>query len=98
MTEQRNPVTDELHRRIGGNLLRLQAMELSLKFVLPYTHPDGGAKGADAMRAYQSKDVTGKPFHVMVSDNGTVIYRADEPVDLTVDGPGALSFSVFLGG
>jgi len=38
-------------------------------------------------------------FHVAVSSDGTVTYRAnEEPVDLTVDGPGALSFSVFLGG
>jgi hypothetical protein len=38
-------------------------------------------------------------FHVAVSEDGTVSYRGnDVPVDLTIDGPGALSFSVFLGG
>jgi hypothetical protein len=38
-------------------------------------------------------------FHVFVSERGAVAYRANEqPVDLTIDGPGALSFSVFLGG
>lgn len=36
-------------------------------------------------------------FHVFVSDNGAVAYRGnDQPVDLTIDGPGALSFSVFF--
>lgn len=33
-------------------------------------------------------------FHVVISEDGTVSYRGNElPVDLTMDGPGALSFS-----
>jgi hypothetical protein len=33
------------------------------------------------------------------SENGTVSYRGNGmPVDLTIDGPGAMSFSVFFGG
>jgi len=68
MTEQRSQVTDELQRRIGRNLLRFQAIELSLKLMLPYVHPDGGAKGADAMRAYQSKNVTGKSLGLLVEE------------------------------
>jgi hypothetical protein len=53
-------VIEELHRRVGRNVLRFQAIELSLKLMLPYIHPDGGAKGAEAMRKYQSENVHGQ--------------------------------------
>lgn len=59
-------MVDELHRRIGRNLLRFQAIELSLKLMLPYMHPDGGAKGAGAMREYQVKNVDGKSLGLLV--------------------------------
>ena len=35
---------DEIHRRVGRNLLMFQAAEESLRFVLPYIHPDGSKK------------------------------------------------------
>jgi hypothetical protein len=35
----------DLHRRIGRNLLRFQAIEQSLRLTLSYVHPDGGANG-----------------------------------------------------
>jgi hypothetical protein len=40
----------EVHRRIGRNLLRFQEIEVGLKLILPYTHPDGGAKGLKTLR------------------------------------------------
>lgn len=43
--------------------------------------------------------VTTGLFHVTVSQTGTVAYRGnDVPVDSTLDGPAALTFSIFLGG
>lgn len=68
---------DELHRRIGRNLLRFQGIELSLRMMLPYLHPDGGAKGAEAARAYQAKHIDGKSLGLLVEQfksatNGTI--------------------------
>jgi hypothetical protein len=57
---------DELHRRIGRNLLRFQGIELSLRMMLPYLHPDGGAKGAEAARAYQDKYIDGKSLGLLI--------------------------------
>lgn len=56
----------EVHRRLGRNLLRFQEIELSLKLMLPYIHPDGGAKGAEAMRDCQARHVEGKPLGLLV--------------------------------
>jgi hypothetical protein len=53
-------VIEELHRRVGRNVLRFQAIELSLKLMLPYIHPDGAAKGTEAMRKYQVENVDGQ--------------------------------------
>lgn len=38
----RAPAVDinELHRRIGRNVLRFQKIELALKLMLPYVHPE----------------------------------------------------------
>jgi hypothetical protein len=55
-----------LHCRLGRNLLRFQEIELSLKLMLPYIHPDGGAKGAEAMRDYQARNVAGKSLGLLV--------------------------------
>jgi hypothetical protein len=69
-------LTNELHRRLGRNLLRFQEIELSLKAMLPYIHPDGGAKGAKAMRDYRARNVDGKSLGLLVEQfksaiNGT---------------------------
>jgi len=45
---------DDLHRRIGRNLVRFQQIEQSLKFCLPYMHPNGSALGAEAFRVYRN--------------------------------------------
>ncbi|HVZ37306.1 MAG TPA: OST-HTH/LOTUS domain-containing protein [Polyangiaceae bacterium] len=52
MSDPRNPAIDELHRRLGRNVLMFRRIEQTLRFLLPYLHPDGGAKGAEALRAY----------------------------------------------
>jgi hypothetical protein len=67
---------DELHRRLGRNLLRFQEIELSLKLMLPYMHPDTGARGAQAMQEYQARNVDGKSLGLLVEQfkralNGT---------------------------
>ena len=46
---------DELHRRIGRNLLRCQEIEVGLKLILPYIHPNGGAKSLEAIKAYRQE-------------------------------------------
>lgn len=66
MSEPIDSPLAELHRRIGRNLLRFQGIELSLKLMLPYIHPDGGAKGSDAGRAYYAKYVDGKSLGSLV--------------------------------
>ncbi|HLF10858.1 MAG TPA: hypothetical protein VJA26_06555, partial [Gammaproteobacteria bacterium] len=48
------------HRRVGRNLLLFQAIEQSLRFMLPYVHPDGSASGAEAMRQYQRHNIERK--------------------------------------
>lgn len=58
---------DEVHRRIGRNLLRFQGIEQSLRFLLPYCHPEGGAKGADAMREYREQHVSGKSLGLLIA-------------------------------
>lgn len=59
-------VIDEIHRRIGRNLLNFQAAEESLRFVLPYFHPDGARNGMDAMRAYAEHNVAKKPLGFLI--------------------------------
>lgn len=53
--EEKESMIDGLHRRIGRNLLRFQAIEQCLRWILPYVHPDGGAKGSDALRDYRKQ-------------------------------------------
>lgn len=71
-------MVDELYRRIGRNLLRFQAIEQSLRFMLPYIHPDGGAKGADAMREYQDRYVSAKPLGILIDQFRSSISGAPE--------------------
>jgi hypothetical protein len=51
---------EEVHRRIGRNLLRFLEIETALKLLLPYLHPDGSAKGAEAYRSFRDKHVRGR--------------------------------------
>lgn len=69
---------DELHRRIGRNLLRFQEIELSIKLMLPYIHPDGSARGAEAMRAYQTKIVDGRSLGLLVEQFRSAISGTPE--------------------
>lgn len=73
-----NPRADELHRRLGRNLVRFQEIELSLKLMLPYIHPDGGAKGAEAMRKYQARNVDGKSLGLLVEQFRSAISGTPE--------------------
>jgi hypothetical protein len=69
---------DELHRRIGRNLLRFQEIELSIKLMLPYIHADGSAKGAEAMREYQTKNVDGRSLGLLVEQFKSAISGTPE--------------------
>ena len=73
-----NPLIDGLHRRLGRNLLRFQEIELSLKLMLPYMHPDGGAKGTRAMQEYQARNVTGKSLGLLVEQFKSAISGTPE--------------------
>ena len=53
----KNEAIREVHRRIGRNLLRFQEMEVAMKMILPYAHPDGAMKGVEAMRQYQKEHI-----------------------------------------
>jgi len=59
-------VIDEIYRRVGRNLLTFQAAEESLRLVLPYIHPDGSKKGADAMRDYVERSIARKPLGLLI--------------------------------
>jgi hypothetical protein len=59
-------LVDEIHRRVGRNLLAFQAAEESLRFVLPYIHPDGSKNGADALRDYAERNVAKKPLGLLI--------------------------------
>jgi hypothetical protein len=71
-------LANQLHRRLGRNLLRFQEIELSLKLMLPYIHPDGGAKGAKAMREYQARNVDGKSLGLLVEQFKSAISGTPE--------------------
>jgi hypothetical protein len=45
---------DEVHRRIGRNLLRFQQIEFALKFALPYIHPEGAKAGPEALKNFRA--------------------------------------------
>jgi hypothetical protein len=68
---------DEVHRRIGRNLLRFLEIETGLKLVLPYLHPDGGAKGAEALREFRDK-------HVRSRTLGPLLERLSESINAPV--------------
>ncbi|MEJ0040238.1 MAG: hypothetical protein WDO68_30120 [Gammaproteobacteria bacterium] len=68
---------DEVHRRIGRNLLRFLESETGLKLVLPYLHPDGGAKGPEALRAFRDK-------HVRSRTLGPLLERLSESINAPV--------------
>lgn len=59
-------LVDELHRRVGRNLLLFQAAEESLRGVLPYAHPEGSRNGVEAMRKYAEDQVSGKPLGLLI--------------------------------
>lgn len=78
MSQSAKALVDELHRRIGRNLLRFQEIELSLKLMLPYIHPNGAAKGVETMREYQTKNVDGKSLGLLVEQFKSAITGTPE--------------------
>lgn len=50
---------DEMHRRIGRNLLRFQQIEHDLKFLMPYIHPRAHVDGLDGFSKLKS-EITNK--------------------------------------
>jgi hypothetical protein len=74
MSAASNPAMDDLHRRIGRNLLRYQQIECALKFVLPYIHPQGGASGLEALKHYRTR-IQSKPL-------GEAVRELEESTDI----------------
>lgn len=66
-TERENRLlVDEINRRVGRNLLMFQAAEESLRFVLPYVHPDGSKQGAEPMRVYAEGSVSDRTLGPLI--------------------------------
>ena len=61
----RSPL-DEIHRRVGRNLLMFQAAEESLRIVLPYIHPEGSKNGVDAMHEYARRRIADKSLGLLI--------------------------------
>lgn len=78
MTASKKETIDEIHRRIGRNLLRYQGIEVCLRLLLPYIHPDGSAKGADAVRSYQQQDVASKSLSPLIQKFRTAVAEMPE--------------------
>ncbi|HLF10848.1 MAG TPA: hypothetical protein VJA26_06505, partial [Gammaproteobacteria bacterium] len=74
---------DEVHRRVGRNLLMFQAAEEGLRFSLPYVHPDSSKNGAQAMREYTERRVSDKSLGFLIEQfkqaaNGDAQMLAEE--------------------
>ena len=48
-----------MHRRIGRNLLRFQAIEHGLKFMMPYVHPEAHGGGLEAFMRMRTETANG---------------------------------------
>src|SRR5688572_18154342 len=79
MTANKKEAIDEIHRRIGRNLLRYQGIEVSLRLLLPYIHPDASAKGTDAMRSYQQQNVASKSLTPLLQQFRAAVAGLPEP-------------------
>jgi hypothetical protein len=84
MTANKKETVDEIHRRIGRNLLRYQGIEESLRLILPYIHPDASAKGADAMRSYQQQNVASKSLSPLIQQFRAAVAGIPEPSNDTL--------------
>lgn len=51
--EEHRRLINEALRRVGRNVLAFQEIESRLKFLLPYMHPDGSAKGENSRLEYR---------------------------------------------
>jgi hypothetical protein len=84
MTADKKETIDEIHRRVGRNLLRYQGIEECLRLILPYVHPDASAKGADAMRSYQQQNVASKSLLPLIQQFRTAVADMPESWDDTL--------------
>jgi hypothetical protein len=84
MTANKKETIDEIHRRIGRNLVRYQGIEECLRFILPYVHPDASAKGAYAMRNYQQRNVASKSLSPLIQQFRTAVAEMPESWDDTL--------------
>ena len=84
MTANKKETIDEIHRRIGRNLLRYQGIEECLRLLLPYVHPDASAKGADAMRTYQQQNVASKSLYPLIQQFRAAVAGIPEPSNDTL--------------
>jgi hypothetical protein len=78
-------LVDEVHRRIGRNLLRYQEIEVSLKLILPYAHPDAGAQGQEALKRFREKHVTKKSLGSLIEKYRQSIRWSEEVVNDELD-------------
>jgi hypothetical protein len=69
LIDESSRLIDELHRKIGRNLLRFQQIEVGLKLILPYIHPDGSAHGIEGLLKFQELVAT-KTLGMLVTEFG----------------------------
>jgi hypothetical protein len=80
--DTRKPTIDEIHRRVGRNLLDFQTIEQALRFILPFVHPDGSKKGGPAMRKYRKRRVKKKSLGLLVGQFNEAVSSDRELIEL----------------
>ncbi|PSB04271.1 hypothetical protein [Merismopedia glauca] len=53
MDKNDSDLIDEVLKKIGKNILIFQQIEKGLKILIPFIHPNAGAKGMDSLRKYR---------------------------------------------
>jgi hypothetical protein len=80
MNQQHRELMEELHEKMGRNLMLFQAIERGLKMVLPYIHPDGSRK--DGIASFQKYKST-----VQSKTMGPVVGDWLESMELSIGAP-----------
>lgn len=63
----------EIQRKVGRNLMRFQEIELHIKFMMPYIHPDARANGLDSFKAMRE--------HLLDKPLGAAIEKFKESIE-----------------
>lgn len=67
LTSRDQQLIDELHRKIGRNLLRFQHIEAMLKHILPYIHPRANTDSVESWLKFEGTFAT-KTLGMLVQD------------------------------